>query len=503
MIRRRDQWRLSVQKLGLRKRRAAFAIVSVALGVIVVVTVNSLLGGVRDVALRTMWTEELDKDVVKVYATDNPYEYVSPDEQEKQKKKRRFQFLSEKVFAELRQWPEVEAADHPVIVHTLSVSAFTNCPRPITSFRGVPVALLRKYATADRLAACTNVIPLIVAERSLRLRLDAKKHKLEFDKSPVADQWIGRDVTIRLGDNLAALERFRFDYEKKEYHEFTADEQAAQRESLQRSYASQYDSTIYNRVLPLQARIVGVCPGGESLLPLDTARLCEKWLDQRRLLAELQPHKEPSEPVYEAQGRLTPREGEFTDGLVVVRHAAAVEKVAKRIEDMGFRVATRALAFDSQVKSFDSGLKVVKLIVYGFGGMILAIAGALVWSTTSRLVSDSRTDIGLFRALGATKTDIRRLFLSEAALLGILGTFLGTLLGWALACTISHYALRFARREVSQPEEMLLIPDTIFAFRMLSCLALLAGAAVVSSLAGWWPARRAANIDPVKALKRE
>ena len=32
MIRRRDQWRLSVQKLGLRKRRAAFAIVSVALG---------------------------------------------------------------------------------------------------------------------------------------------------------------------------------------------------------------------------------------------------------------------------------------------------------------------------------------------------------------------------------------------------------------------------------------------------------------------------------------
>ena len=48
MIRRRDYLRLTAQKLGLRKKRAAFAIISVALGVIVVVTANSLLEGVRD-----------------------------------------------------------------------------------------------------------------------------------------------------------------------------------------------------------------------------------------------------------------------------------------------------------------------------------------------------------------------------------------------------------------------------------------------------------------------
>ena len=49
MIRRGDQIRLSLQKLRLRKRRAAFAVVSVALGIVVVVTVNSLIDGVRNV----------------------------------------------------------------------------------------------------------------------------------------------------------------------------------------------------------------------------------------------------------------------------------------------------------------------------------------------------------------------------------------------------------------------------------------------------------------------
>ena len=56
MIRRRDNLRLTVQKLALRKRRAAFAIVSVALGVIVAITADSLFEGIRDVAVKTIWT---------------------------------------------------------------------------------------------------------------------------------------------------------------------------------------------------------------------------------------------------------------------------------------------------------------------------------------------------------------------------------------------------------------------------------------------------------------
>jgi ABC-type antimicrobial peptide transport system permease subunit len=118
-------------------------------------------------------------------------------------------------------------------------------------------------------------------------------------------------------------------------------------------------------------------------------------------------------------------------------------------------------------------------------------------------VSDSRADIGLFRALGATRRDVRRLFLSETVLLGWLGTLIGILCGWALAWYISHWVLNKVTLEMSDPEELLKIPDTLFAFDFRFAALLFIGAGILAWLAGYWPARRASHIDPVKALRRE
>jgi ABC-type lipoprotein release transport system permease subunit len=505
VIRRRDQFRLSLQKLRLRKKRAAFSIISVALGVIVVVTVNSLLVGLRDVLVTTQWTEQLDPDVVRIYTSNNPYEYTPPDEKETPKKtKKRYQFLTEPIFEEMRGWPGVEAVDHPVTVSMVSITAFTNSPRPVTSLRGAPVAVLARHVTDPaRLAACTNVIPIVLAERHLRYRYDEKKHKVYFDKQRSLNSWLGRDVVMRVGDNYTSLDRFKYDAEKQEYRTLSEEEWKSQRESMQRTFTSQYDMTVFSMTLPLKGRIVGFWPGDESLIPLDVARQCNKWVKQRNGLASLVPPRANEEPVYESRGRRTPREGEFTEGILLVKQGANVETLAKRVEELGFSAATRQRAFEGQMKAFDSGLKIVKKIAFAFGAVILLIAAGLVWSTTSRVVSDSRADIGLFRALGATKADIRRLFLSEAVLLGLLGTLVGIVLGWLLAGGISHWGLNFARRQATEPDELLLIPGTIFAFNIFFSLLLLASTGVLSLLAGWWPARRAANVDPVKALKRE
>ena len=187
----------------------------------------------------------------------------------------------------------------------------------------------------------------------------------------------------------------------------------------------------------------------------------------------------------------------------MVKKGADVEAIAKRIEEMGFSAATQARAFEEQARAFDSSMHIAKQVAFAFGGLILGLACGLVWSTTSKTVSDSRADIGLFRALGATKREIRRLFLGEAMLQGVLGTIVGMLLGWGLALAISHWVIGFARRSVYEPEEAILIPNSIFSLNLRFCLLLIAGAALVSLLAGLLPANRAANIDPVKALKRE
>ena len=373
----------------------------------------------------------------------------------------------------------------------------------MSQLQGVPDALLRRYIRDTTLLASTNAIPLVVGERNTRLRLDQKTGKLELD--PNTNSWIGREVTIVVGDNYAGVARFRYDYGKRQYQELSQEEIAAAREAVERNLRGAYEPTIYKTTLPLKGRVAGLCPGNDVLVPSDTALLCEKWLDQRSRLAALYPVASATDgaATYEERGRRSPRAGEFREGILIVKPGANIETVAKRIEEMGFYAATRERSFESQVKAFDAGMRVVKKVLFAFGAVILGLACGLVWSTTSRIVSDSRVDIGLFRALGATKTDIRRLFLSEAVLLGMLGTLVGMLIGWVLSAGISHWVIRFARRAVTDPEDMLLVPDSIFSIDLRFSLLLLAGAVFVSLLAGWLPASRAANVDPVKALKRE
>lgn len=504
MIRRGDQVRLSLQKLRLRKRRAAFAVVSVALGVIVVVIASSLARGLRNVAITTMSTEEMDTDVIRVSTSGNEYD-TGDDDRRQKKTKKRYQFLTEALLDEMRGWPGVEAADRPVFVHPVRIDAWENRPQPVVSLQGASEALLRRYvADTSLLTASTNAIPLVIGERLARLRFDAKTKKLVTDPAAATNTWLGREVTIVLGDNYTNVRKFDFDSEKRTFRDRDPGDVTAQRDNLERGLRGQFDLTIFNTTLNLKGRVVGLRPGNNVVTPLDAAVLCEKWLDQRRRLASLRetPAVEDSSE-YEARGRRVPRTGEFTDAIVVAKPGADIEAVAKHIDEMGFYATTRARAFEQQVRMFDSMMRVVKSVVYAFGGVLLGLAFGLLWSTTSRVVSDSRTDIGLFRALGATKSDVRRLFLGESALLGVLGTFVGMMMGWALAMGISHLVIGWARSNTYDPEEALLIPDSIFAIDLKFSVLLLAGAAAVALLAGLWPANRAANVDPVKALKRE
>src|SRR2546426_11849153 len=163
MIRRRDQIRLSVQKLALRRKRAVFSVISVALGMIVVVTLNSLINNVRDLIQRTSFTEDIDKDVIHIYATDNPYEFTPAGKEKKEAPKKRYQFLTEAAFEEMRVWPEVVAADHPVTLAGISFDELQNRPRAVSMAVGVPDTMLRRYVRdSGLLAAASNAVPVVI-----------------------------------------------------------------------------------------------------------------------------------------------------------------------------------------------------------------------------------------------------------------------------------------------------------------------------------------------------
>ncbi|MEI9813712.1 MAG: FtsX-like permease family protein [Acidobacteriota bacterium] len=127
----------------------------------------------------------------------------------------------------------------------------------------------------------------------------------------------------------------------------------------------------------------------------------------------------------------------------------------------------------------------------------LFIGMFIIYNTFAIAVTERRSEIGILRALGATRSQIRTLFLAESAITGLAGTGVGVLFGIALARGMAGYiggllsdvyGVAQSVGEVS-PEPWL--------------LAAAAGMGLATSLiAAVLPARQAASIDPVKALQK-
>jgi ABC-type antimicrobial peptide transport system permease subunit len=102
-------------------------------------------------------------------------------------------------------------------------------------------------------------------------------------------------------------------------------------------------------------------------------------------------------------------------------------------------------------------------------------------------VSERTKEIGILRALGESKRDIRRLFTAEALFLGVLSAVLGTVMAYGLGAWLNHAIYGLAKADM-----VMLTPGiVIFAF---------AAAIIISLLAALLPARQASRLNPITAL---
>lgn len=118
----------------------------------------------------------------------------------------------------------------------------------------------------------------------------------------------------------------------------------------------------------------------------------------------------------------------------------------------------------------------------GLAGVALLVGGIGVANTMVVSVLERRHEIGLRRALGATRGAVRLQFLVEAVLLSVLGAVVGTSAG--VAGALAYAAVR------GWP---VVVPPVVLPLGVL-------GAVVVGALAGLWPAVRAARLSPTEAL---
>ena len=126
------------------------------------------------------------------------------------------------------------------------------------------------------------------------------------------------------------------------------------------------------------------------------------------------------------------------------------------------------------------GLLYSSLLVGGIGIMNIMLVS----------VTERTQEIGLRKALGARRSDIMIQFLTESALLSLIGGLIGILLGWLLGILVGAIANRTGTPLNPQIEFNAVLLATIFS-------------AAVGIFFGYYPASRASKLQPVEALRYE
>ena len=173
----------------------------------------------------------------------------------------------------------------------------------------------------------------------------------------------------------------------------------------------------------------------------------------------------------------------YADGASAKAVAAAAEAVLKaRHGRADFTVTTQ----EEMLSTLSNILDILTMAVAALGSISLLVGAVGIVTIMTIAVAERTHEIGLLLALGSRRGTVLRLFLGEAVVLAVLGSLLGVAVGFGLA-----QAIRLA------------IPALPVSTPLLYVLLAVGSSALIGLVAGVLPARRAARLDPVEALRSE
>jgi lipoprotein-releasing system permease protein len=133
------------------------------------------------------------------------------------------------------------------------------------------------------------------------------------------------------------------------------------------------------------------------------------------------------------------------------------------------------------------------------------VAAINLVATLVMIVKEKQTDIAILRTIGAAPVNVLRMFLVQGALIGLVGTIAGALLGWVLALNVTEtihgiesvFGIKFLDASVY------IMSDLPSEVRVADVLQVSLTALALSALATIYPAWRASRTLPAEALRHE
>ncbi len=197
-----------------------------------------------------------------------------------------------------------------------------------------------------------------------------------------------------------------------------------------------------------------------------------------------------------ATGQRPPRdmqEDKYSVIKVKAQDINQVEAVQEQIKEMGYQTSSLSDILESMKKQS----RTIMAILGAIGAVSLLVAAIGIANTMMMSIYERTREIGIIKVLGANISDIRKLFLLEAAMIGfgggIIGLALSYLISFGLNKGFASFAGRFSPGGVG--EMSVILPQLAIAAVIFATL--------IGIVSGYIPARRAMNLSALEAIRNE
>ena len=171
-------------------------------------------------------------------------------------------------------------------------------------------------------------------------------------------------------------------------------------------------------------------------------------------------------------------------------------EVASALSDtLGFPY--RTLDWQAQNQNLFQALKLEKLGMSVILLLIMMVAAFNIVSTLTMVVTDKTREIGILRAMGLPAGAVRRIFLAQGMVIGIVGPGLGLILGVSVALTQAHFKL------IKLDQSVYFIDHLPVSLQVGDVVLIVLMSLSIPVLATWYPARQASRLLPVEAIRHE
>lgn len=177
---------------------------------------------------------------------------------------------------------------------------------------------------------------------------------------------------------------------------------------------------------------------------------------------------------------------------VKVTSMKLAKKVASQIEKIKVNNKKRynASAVSGMLSTIEVYINLVTKVLAGIAAISLLVSALMIIVTMSMSVADRTKEIGILRALGESKRDIRRLFTSEALIIGLASATLASLMAFSAQIAFNSLLSKITKFAFIQ----------ISLTNIISCFVI---SVIIALIAAILPARHAANLNPIEALAGE